>query len=138
MNSTTATTSLQDEDLINYTDVTARIAYLNGQLASCPITSDFDSCDQYDCPKCDMSTMEELTALRALEEEMRPANKASGRASALRDSYLETYVRQEIDDVAGDALSVVDSYVRWDDLIADRRGEMTETTFMGTTYFILA
>lgn len=138
MSTPAVTTSLQDDDLINYTDVTARITYLNGQLASCPITNDFDSCDQYDCPKCDMSTMEELTALRALEEEMRPAREASGRASALRDSYLETFVRGEIDDVVGDGLSIVDSYIRWDDLIADRRGEMTETTFMSTTYFILA
>jgi hypothetical protein len=46
------------------------------------------------------------------------------------------FVRAEIEDAVGDGLSIVDSYIDWDELTGDRQAEMTETTFGGTTYYI--
>jgi hypothetical protein len=131
----TAADSLTGKDLINIEDVTARIAHLEAHDCHRPPEGPGDWCSDYECATCDESTGDELAALRDLEEAMRPANEYSERASAIRDSYMATFVRQEADDIVGE-LGHIDSYIKWDELTADRQGEMTETTFLGTTYYI--
>ena len=131
MSTPTTTTPLDGEDLINYDDVTARLAYLESH--DCHRA---DWCADYECATCDDASGNELADLRDLEEAMRPANEASGRASAIRDSYLETYVREEADGITGIGETFLDSYVRWDDLAADRAAEMEEVAFRGTAYYI--
>ena len=136
MNSTTATEPLDGEDLINYSDVTARIAYLESRDCHQPDREEYPCAGWYDCPTCDEASERELTSLRDLEEAMRPANEASDRATAIRDDYLETFVRNEADDLVGDGLNFLESYVKWDELTADRAAEMKEITFGSTTYYI--
>jgi hypothetical protein len=130
------TTSLEDEDLINYTDVTARIADLEASDCGEPDREDYPCSDHDECATCDEAAGRELAALRELLAELEPVKAYAGRASAIRDSYMATFVRTEIDDVVGDGLAIVDSYINWDELTANRQGEMTETTFLGTTYYI--
>ena len=67
---------------------------------------------------------------------MRPANEASDRATAIRDDYLETFVREEADDITGIGESYLDAYVNWGKLTADRAAEMEEITFGSTAYYI--
>jgi hypothetical protein len=129
----TAADSLTGEDLINIEDVTARIAHLEAH--DCHRTDFADWCSDYECATCDDGSGQELTALRELLAEMEPVNDASGRASAIRDSYMEKFVRDEIEDVT-EGLEYVSGFIKWDELTADRQGEMTETTFLGTTYYI--
>lgn len=132
----TATEPLDGEDLINYTDVTARIAYLEAHDCHDPVP-DAEGCASVDaCPSCYGEAGEELAALRELAAGMEPANEAGGRASAIRDSYLETFVRDEADDITGIGETYLASYVKWDELTADRAGEMEKTTFRGTAYYI--
>jgi hypothetical protein len=132
-----ATTSLEDEDLINIGDVTARIADLEAHDCKEPDRDDYPCTNVYECATCHPDTERELTGLRELLAEMEPVKTCAGRATAIRDSYLETFVINEIDAVAGDsAVSILGPYVNWDTLIGDRAAEMTETTFGGTTYYI--
>jgi hypothetical protein len=126
-------TSLDGEDLINIEDVIARISDLEAH--DCHRTDDTGWCADYKCASCDDGSGQELTALRGLLAEMEPVKAHTGRASAIRDSYLETFVRDEIEDVI-EGLEYVSDYIDWDELTADRRSEMTETTFGGTTYYI--
>ncbi len=132
---TPATTSLEDEDLINIEDVTARIADLEAHDCREPDREDDPIPHIYECPTCDERLGEELAALRELLTELEPVEEDAGRATAIRDSYMETFVRDEIDGVT-DGLEYVSSYIKWDELTADRQGEMTETTFLGTAYYI--
>lgn len=134
----TATEPLDGEDLINYTDVTARIGYLEAHNCRIPNRADDDypCVFGYECATCDQATGNELEDLRTLESGMAPLNEASGRASAIRDSYLETFIRDEADDIAGIGESYLNEYVRWDELTADRAAEMEEITFRGTAYYI--
>lgn len=134
---TPESTSLEDEDLINYGDVTARIAHLESTGQGCSVAVAPGSCELMDCPRCEGAARAELEALHELQDEMKPVNEYSGRASAIRYSYVDTFARDEIEDVAGiDAVSILGPYVDWDRLREARQGEMTETTFLGTVYFI--
>jgi hypothetical protein len=133
----TKTEPLDGEDLINYDDVTARIAYLEEHDCHNP-DPDGEGCDSdFSCPSCYGDAEEELAALRALRDDMEAANRASGRASALRDSYLETYVRDELEGIYGEEVfSALNHYIKWGELTGDRADEMEEVTFRGTTYYI--
>jgi hypothetical protein len=127
------TQPLDGEDLINYTDVMERIAYLEAMDCHEP-EREIPCENRYDCPSCN-DEGQELEDLRTLAADMKAANEASGRASALRDSYLKTYIQQEANDIVGD-LGHLETYVKWDELTADRADEMEEVTFRGTTYYI--
>jgi hypothetical protein len=132
-----ATTSLDGEDLINIEDVTARIADLEAHDCKEPDRDDYPCTNVYECATCHPDTERELTALRELLAEMEPVKKYAGRATAIRDGYMDEFTRNEIDDVCGsDAVSILSPYIDWDELTGDRAGEMTETKFLGTTYYI--
>lgn len=128
---------LDGDDLINLTDVTARIAYLEARDCREP-DRETPCVNGYECPTCN-DDGRELEDLRTLAADMKPANEASGRASAIRDSYLETFVRDELEDIYGqEVFATLDSYINWRELTEDRAAEMTEVTFRGTTYYVAA
>ena len=112
------------EDLINYSDVTARIAYLENITAS--LARDLEEWEAG-----------ELAALRDLAADMEPVNEYAGRATAIHDEYMTEFVQNEADDIAGIGTdSYLFSYVNWDELASDRTMGMTVTTYLGTTYYI--
>jgi hypothetical protein len=129
------TEPLDGEDLINYTDVTARIAYLESRDCHEP-DRETPCVNNYECPSCN-DDGQELEDLRSLESDMADVNSYAGRASAIRDSYMETFARDELEGIYGEEVfATLETYVNWDLLTGDRAGEMTETTFRGTTYYI--
>jgi hypothetical protein len=131
----TKTEPLDGEDLINYDDVTARIEYLEEHDCHEP-ERETPCVNGYECPTCN-DEGQELEDLRTLESDMRPVNEYSGRASAIRDSYLETFIRDELEGIYGEEVfSALETYIKWDELISDRADELEEVTFRGTTYYI--
>jgi hypothetical protein len=131
-----ASQPLDGEDLINYGDVTARINYLKTYDCHRPDRADFPCANFHACPTCNDGG-KELEDLRSLAASMAEVNRYAGRASAIRDSYAETFVRDELEGIYGEEVfATLETYIDWSTLTGDRAAEMEEVTFRGTTYYI--
>ena len=80
---------------------------------------------------------EELAALRELEAELSHL-AASDHTSAINEDYLDTFVRDELDDAHGaDTISALDPYLAWDAIQLDRVAGLSRISYRGGTYYLV-